>query len=764
MSDAAGSQQHAAFKACINEAAQRGKHLMDRLVHRVIASMPQRDALAVDPAERKLQTESQQMLMQHRMALCDAYPAALLAEFAQAISGGKRAAADALSFGALELMGDDQVQESVEILRARQASELAVEPVLGDLNALVSSAMGLGAVQAERNPLRPEIYVRGLHSVIVGTGVRLPVRLRWMQFFGEALGTELAVDYAALSRLLRDQGVTEAEFNVVQAPGVATLAAPPAAAAAPAMAQTQINIGQLKRLLAGEVHTEDDALGLGMSAGAAPDADHSPVADFSHTLPAAYEALTEMKQVGKVVDRLAQRNAAPQVAAAGTSAALRQSMRGEAKSPGQALALEVVGLMMDNIGNDSRLLPEVRRALRELEPTMLRLALVDPRFFSDKHHPARQFLDEITRRSLAWQSAQSEGFTKFLALVRQAVQVLGTTKNVGPEPFAYALQSLDKIWTEQRNRDKAKRERAVQALLHAEQRNEIAVQVGHELKKRAQAATAPPEIVQFLVGPWAQVIAQARMSSNEEDPDPAGYEDLVTDLVWSAIPAAASANKKRLAQLVPTLVERLNAGLASIDYPGVKTRHFLELLSDLHAHALNPAHKLPPRATLSARELLDAQLRADDDASMWLAPSEAQESGFVDTQPAPSTLPPVFDETQPGFKHTRSAAASEAATAASFSDAVVQAQAALAALEPGTWIELQLDHEWTRTQLTWASPHGALFMFTNADGANQSLTQQALAQLAARGGLRLVDDLPVVEGALDAVAQAALRNSAQLKP
>jgi hypothetical protein len=167
----------------------------------------------------------------------------------------------------------------------------------------------------------------------------------------------------------------------------------------------------------------------------------------------------------------------------------------------------------------------------------LRLALVDPRFFSDKHHPARQLLDEITRRSLAWKSAQGEGFTRFIALVRQAVRALVTTKNVGPEPFAYALQSLEKIWTEQSNRDKTKRDRAVQALLHAEERNEIASLMGRELKKRAQAATAPPEVVQFLTGPWAQVIAHARMSGGRDKPDPAGYEDLVTDLLWSAIPA-----------------------------------------------------------------------------------------------------------------------------------------------------------------------------------------------------------------------------------
>ncbi len=747
MTEPSSSQYNASFKACIDAAAQRGGHLMDRMVHRVASSMPHRDALAVDPRERKLQTESQQMLLQNRQALCDAYPATLLAEFAQGIASARRPVSGTLSFGTLELMDDDQVQENIELLRARQACELAVESVLGELNALVSSALGLNAVQADRNPLRPEIYVRGLHTVILGTGVPLSVRLRWLQFFGEALGSELAVDYAALVRLLRDQGVIEAEFNVVQSPGiVGAVGASARVDSAPALAQTQITIGQLKRLLAGEVIEDDSASGV--------------ATDFSHTMPAAFEALSQMKQVSKVVDRLAKRNASPPLVAAGTSAAVRQKMQLEAKGPGQALALEVVGLMMDNIGNDARLLPEIRRTLRELEPTLLRLALVDPRFFSDKHHPARQLLDEITRRGLAWKSAQGEGFTRFLALIRQAVQVLVTTKNVGPEPFAYALQSLEKIWTEQSNRDKTKRDRAVQALLHAEERNEIASLMGRELKKRAQAATAPPEVVQFLMGPWAQVIAHARMSGGRDKPDPAGYEDLVTDLLWSAIPAAASANKKRLVQMVPALVEKLKAGLASIDYSGVKARHFLELLSDLHAAALNPGQAVSRRAVPSAREILEEQFRAGDDSGLWLAPSEAQESGFIETQPAPSTLQPLFDATQPGFEPSSARAMQDVALA----NTEDESGAVLDQLTPGTWIELQLDGHWTRTQLAWASPHGALFMFTNADGANMSLTHQALERLASQGCLMLLDNLPVVDGALDAVAQVALRNSAGRTP
>src|SRR5882724_1552759 len=109
-----------------------------------------------------------------------------------------------------------------------------------------------------------------------------------------------------------------------------------------------------------------------------------------------------MKQVDQVMTRLRRRQTA------GTDAAQRpaphERLRREAHGPGQALGLEVVNLMVDNIAGDPRLLPPVQQAVRDLEPALLRLALVDPRFFSDRKHPARCLLEQMTQRSLAWPS------------------------------------------------------------------------------------------------------------------------------------------------------------------------------------------------------------------------------------------------------------------------------------------------------------------------------------------------------------------------
>ena len=136
-------------------------------------------------------------------------------------------------------------------------------------------------------------------------------------------------------------------------------------------------------------------------------------------------------------------------------------------------------------------------------------------------------------------------------------------------------------------------------------------------------------------------------------------------------------------------------------------------------------------AGASPRERLEAEFR-EGDSRLWLAPSEAAQSGFLETQAPTSVAPPLFEATQQDFSETM---VEEPAHP-------MVAQAAEAAptlnLQPGAWTEIYMDDRWVRTQLTWASPHGTLFMFTSADGVPHSMTRQSLDHLAAAGHLRLL--------------------------
>ena len=139
---------------------------------------------------------------------------------------------------------------------------------------------------------------------------------------------------------------------------------------------------------------------------------------------------------------------------------------------------------------------------------------------------------------------------------------------------------------------------------------------------------------------------------------------------------------------------------------------------------------------------LQAHFEAADAADVWLVGKEAQDSGFMDYLPDDhpvATLTPLDPEQEPAETSTESDMAS--------------------LTRVGNWVELQVNESWVRSQLTWASPQGSLFMFSSVGGAAHSMTQRTLARLLIDGQIRLIASQALVDGALDAVAQKALRNS-----
>jgi hypothetical protein len=744
----------ALYRSCMKEAASRGHTLMQRLASRCVKSMAQRATGMPDAHERNLLTEAARILMKHQDALCEAYPQALLAEFAQAIAGAN-ARSSPLSFDSLELMGEEQLQESVEVVRTQQAVVQAVEHELAELNGLVCAIQGLRTVQAERNPLRPEVYVRALRTVTMQSPIPTAVRTRWMQHLGEALGPELAVVYRELSQMLRAQGVMPAGYTVSPARDLGTTtssgasglkAVQPAQPAQSVPTSTLLNVRELRRLLSGQFdHSEGSfAAKFEREFESGERAELPP--DFSPTVPAAFETLQEMKGVDRVMDDLKRRSSATAPPLTGM-AALREKLRHQAASPGQALGLEVVGLMVDNIASDARLLSPVQQAVRDLEPALLRLVLEDPRFFSDKGHPARRLLEQMTQRSLAWSAVDAPGFDAFYEPLQQAVDALLSTRVAGPDPFEFALTSLEEAWGEQSKRERRHRARAVQALLQAEQRNLLAGKVSRQLRARPDVASAAREIGRFVTGPWSQVIAQARLSDAAGGPDPGGYTALLSDLLWSAQPALAGGNPMRLARIAPRLLEKVREGLASIDYPPDETRRFVDMLVVMQQKALVPAAAAHTPMTAEELESWFAAPQSDE-RSPWLAPGEAQESGFMETHQGAVPLP-AYQTTQPGSVLMEHGPDWLEAVPRLGDDG----------LQPGAWVEMLTENRWTRMQLTWASPHGTLFMFSDAGGKTHSMTRRLLDQLVAAQSLRLVSDHAVVDGALDAVAQAAVSNS-----
>jgi hypothetical protein len=766
----ASTQYQALYQATVREAASGGSLLMGKLVEAARTALQTREAASRDLRERDALTMSIKHLRSWESELCKRYPLALLAAFDNPAVAKKVApsAGGGLQFDQLELMDEVQVLTSVALARTQQVTMLAAEVSLAELNTLICSTLGLTAVRPESNPLRPEVYIKALKDVVEQTQVSAATQLDWLGAMSVTLGQELRKLYEHLSGKLRMEGVVAAGYKVVQAPsgggvgrGVAqdanepalaqpaqALAGAPDAAArmAPPPAESVrersaddalLTLDKLRRLLAGELEPEQAPVNrvqnfaeqFARDFESGPHAMDVPATEFDATMPAALEALTEMKQVDRVVQNLEARRAAPAAPTADNSVAgVRQSLRRGAKGMAQALSLEVVTLMVDNIAHDSRLLPPVQELVRSLEPALLRLSLVDPRFFTDKQHPARVLLQEITHRSLAYVTVEAPGFDGFLRHLKLTLEPLVSADIQGAELFVEVLAQLQIAWMQADERKTQGRQEAVEVLKHAEARNLLAEKIAREIDAHPDASRVPAVVIDFLCGPWAQVVAQARIAGGAGSSVADKYQALISALLWSAHPDLARKNVSKLTRLVPLLLNTLRDGLESIRYPATKTSAFLEALMGLHQLAFRGVVPAPTDAAPST----GARARRLEGGDPWVAPEEAQASNFIELPDVPQ---------QPAA-----------------ADVDVPVDIALGDLPLGSWVELLVNDQWVRTQLTWASPHGTLFLFTSVFGTTQSMTRRSRDKLVEAGKLRVISG-QVVEGALNAVAQIAMRNS-----
>ena len=623
-------------------------------------------------------------------------------------------------FEDLSLMDTQQIDANIEFAMAQHEISNAVDDVLPVLNALVSSLLGWITVQPQLNPLRPEAFVRALQACFAQHVPDEAARSAMMTPAAGILGADLRLLYREICEWLRTQGVEPARALANYSGAVA---GPQGMGPENSVERSLMTLDKLRKLLSGELEGPFDEM---------------DIPDFSHTVPASFMALEDMKLVEPMMKRLAQRTGTPLIQKLISVDALQPMLpeQSQRKQLGLQLGEEVVRLMLDNLMQDDRLLPHVRELIGRLGPVLLSLSQSDPRFFSERQHPARQFLERITHRSLGYATDVDQGYLPFLNSISAAIDVL-VDEDPDAASFARVLGGLESGWSRDEAVQRQHHEEAVRTLLHVEQRNLLAQRLADDFHEQLGHKEVPALVVVFLRGPWSQVLAESQLACMDGTADVDGYLACVDDLIWSVQLRLVRRNRARLMQLVPTLLVKLRQGLQLIQYPEERIRSFFDTLISLHERAFEaPRQPVVPGAELGLVVSPDEVVvpgRAQeasgtrDATDFWVGQAEAQDSAYLPEEAISvgSAAPPLVSAGD---------------------------------LRVGAWIELVVDDVWLRAQLTWASPHGRLFMFVSRGGLAHSMSRRSLDRLHMQGRVRFVSDGHLIDNALDAVAQTALKN------
>ncbi|MEJ5992007.1 DUF1631 family protein [Ramlibacter sp. PS3R-8] len=749
--------------------------LVDQCVDHAVAELQAAEARAMSPQRQQL-SDAWRELLARRKGWKEQFPRLLASacERDARDDGSGAHAGFTSSFADLSLVDDNVIASKIESSRLAQQLTSALERPLSELDALMSSALGLEVIHPERNPLRPAVYARVLRRMM-GEGVTDTAWTGlWLRSMAKPLAEQLDLLYVDQVKMLSQAQVHAAHYRLVttaspSAPsrtaGMPSVddtghagatgeapSAPQALASSSGFAdlapQQAIDGARLQRfLLRGETQT------------------HRPLAPSFHAQARAellelesdrgeqqaYDAGAarqhmHLPAVDRPPRRVATDSPLPQdvwggMAAPRERALVRGRLKTEAREAGQVFGLEVVRRLVDRVAEDPRLLAPVREAIVGLEPSLARLAMVAPRFFSDEAHPGRLLVEKVAERSFKFNDEFSVEFQGFFNAVAQSFSRLNQVDPVeSPEPFRLALDTLQAGWSAQDAMDDEAQHKVLEAVQLVEKRQHEAERIASELWQRADLADAPQPVQEFLLGPWALVVAHARLAQPQGGIDPGGHLGVVTELLWSVNSELILREPARAFEVIPRVLQKVRAGLESLGQRPGEANSFFQHLEQLH----RPVMKL--RARHRHRDVAPVEpVRLPGDASdiveqgdqLWMAPSELRAAGFEDTVPSEVAQ----------LRPARALHAPLPVLDQGEADHVV------AALALGAWVDLFSRQQWRRAKLVWASAKGSLFMFVSHGGQPHSMTRRSLQRLVKKRLLRPVERDGVVPRALEKLGE-----------
>lgn len=428
-----------------------------------------------------------------------------------------------------------------------------------------------------------------------------------------------------------------------------------------------------------------------------------------------------------------------------------------------AMTLDIVALMFDYILDDPRLPDGMKALIGRLQIPILKVAMLDKAFFSQRSHPARKLLDTLADAALGWNEQEGKENALFRTVEALIQQVLDEYED-NVEVFVQALENLRKFLEEEKRLADERACQRAQVL----QRNEqaaLARSIALEaVQTRLLDNEAPEFVLLFLQGPWATHLANLYMQAGTGGDGWTRALATMDDLLWSLAPKSAKEERQKLVLLLPKLLRQLDEGIHAVELPQTERDHFFANLVKYHAEAVKPS----PRAREAAVSIEVARK-----AVAPVTPSVA----FAFDSPEFHDIPAPAEqlETDPLLLSEISMVQDQQAEAEEIiiGDVIGQDRLALETgdladyekqvqqLKRGAWLEFTLEDKSTlRAKLAWVSPLRGTYLFTNRLGERAvSINAAGLAQKMKEGSAKIVDSVALIDRAVSSLFERLQKTS-----
>lgn len=466
-----------------------------------------------------------------------------------------------LTASRITLMGDDDLELEIRIGEITKRLANIGGNALWKAHLRFVTLLRRPEMASADNPVGPQAIALGLWALCRESGGSLDGRLALLARLEEQCRIRLPAFYTELNDLLGTHGVEPAVLQpVVAGRSAGEFGAATDRAAANPLAALQTTLAR--------------------QAGTPPAGDAGGV-----TLSAASLAL-----LNQLLARLSNLDLAT---AAGVQAdmsgqtllrTLKAQELGMVPGGSEAVALETLAHIFDAIFRQPDLPDAVKTAIGRLQIPLLKAVLVDATFFTDAAHPARCLISAMGRAAVGLPHDAAGEHPICLGLTRIA-QTVAEDAAGEPHRFVAALAAAQALVAE---RDAAAEtaSRTFLPLVMEQERRDRALAAACAWATTVRQRGVAPEIGAFIDRHWLAVMQADCLEGGEGGARWQADAATIDDLLWSCEPKSGFDDRRRLAGLVPSLLQRLNDGLDRLEVTAEQRASFLDACFSLQTAAL----------------------------------------------------------------------------------------------------------------------------------------------------------------------------------
>ena len=689
----------------VDDELSRAATMAEQTVELTLAQLKQPREGMLSQAEREQYHELVQALPLHAPAFVREFGDALRSVVqADSNSGKAGSTTTPAKSRALELMDEARVEAEIDISNAAQLIAGSAEWELRELQTFTSTLAGQAHVVADTHPLGPQAYAQALWEAVcavTSTPVRRAILLRTA---AGVMSGQLKMAWAAACTRLEAQGVEPSMYRtIVLTPGTAAHREPSFDVTRP---------GALESLL-------PNMPGVG--------GDGAPAAGArSVTGPSA-----AFEQALAHLEALLQRASSTPGATPSPAPQLGEHRASLMTSTGETVTRQIVELLsrlFEAVLSDTRLPTAFRSVMARLQVSALRVALVDPAMLAAHDHPVWRLMNRIASAAETYTQTTDPRWAALLAFCETLAEDMARAPAHDALLYKQSLARLETFLGEQLREQQLRAQATADALARTEQREATQRVLSQLLADQMAPIRTSAAVRRFVTGIWAQVLAETMQRHGEKAEPTLACLKATDDLLWSLRLPDHPQSHKRLLTMLPGLLQQLRAGMTLLGLPEAEQQPVMDELMAVHTEALRPAKTTPAAAAELTPQQIVQRMREE---TVWETPSRPPFSDSLIDLSSMETVPAEVLPAGASSQHDDHAGRVEL-------------------LRGGDRQLLFLHGRWTRVQLLWRSPRGQYFLFAGTDPSHtHSVTRRALERLSEEGLMKPLDDVSLVQRAVD---------------